>query len=238
MIFGHYKVKYLLYKVTFTFYALVDYARLHPVRERNSRALLSSVDYIDEHLPNAIGFSRQPELVDYILSIISTSGHYMEFGVFMGGSIRHIAKKKPVEIIHGFDSFEGLPGEWGGFDLGKGAFSVQGKLPKVPANVKLYKGWFKDTLPQWCAQNPGPVAFVHIDSDIYSSTVDIVNALESRFVPGTIILFDEYFNYPNWQQHEHRAWQEFVARTGIRYEYIGYARTQLAVRITSVPEKQ
>ena len=47
------------------------------------------------------------------------------------------------------------------------------------------------------------------------------------------IVFDEYFNYPNWQKHEFKAFQEFVAANGIKYEYIGYVTTleQAAVRI-------
>ena len=55
-----------------------------------------------------------------------------------------------------------------------------------------------------------------------------------RLRPGSIVLFDEYFNYPNWEQHEHRAWTEFVARTGTKFEYVGYTvnNEQLIIRIT------
>jgi hypothetical protein len=49
-------------------------------------------------------------------------------------------------------------------------------------------------------------------------------------------VFDEYFNYPGWQQHEFKAWQEFVAASGLSYEYLGLVRNnqQVAVRITSI----
>jgi hypothetical protein len=50
-------------------------------------------------------------------------------------------------------------------------------------------------------------------------------------VPGTIILFDEYFNYPNWEQHEYKALQEFVKARGIAYRYLAFARQQVAIRI-------
>ena len=56
-----------------------------------------------------------------------------------------------------------------------------------------------------------------------------------RLVAGTIIVFDEFFNYPGWQQHEYRAWQEFVSRTGIEFEYLGYTASheQVIARVTS-----
>ena len=52
-----------------------------------------------------------------------------------------------------------------------------------------------------------------------------------------MILFDEYYNFPRWQQHEFRAFQEFVAASGLSYEYIGYSVTgqQVAVRVLSNP---
>ena len=47
-----------------------------------------------------------------------------------------------------------------------------------------------------------------------------------------MIVFDEYFNYPNWERGEFKAWGEFVAGSGIGYEYLAYARQQVALRIT------
>jgi hypothetical protein len=53
-------------------------------------------------------------------------------------------------------------------------------------------------------------------------------------VPGSVIVFDEYFDYPGWEQHEFRAFAEFVARARLTYEYLAYNRLheQVAVRIT------
>jgi hypothetical protein len=53
-------------------------------------------------------------------------------------------------------------------------------------------------------------------------------------VPGTVIAFDEYFNHPNWQQHEFKAFQEYVEENNVSYEYLAYAATQAAVRIINV----
>jgi len=55
--------------------------------------------------------------------------------------------------------------------------------------------------------------------------------LSQRLQAGTVIVFDEYFNYPNWQQHEFKAWREFVAERGVSYEYLAFARQQVALRI-------
>ena len=41
-------------------------------------------------------------------------------------------------------------------------------------------------------------------------------------MPGSVLVFDEFFNYPGWQQHEYRAWTEFVARTAVAFEYLAY----------------
>ena len=207
---------------------------MHPVRERAKRALAASVDYIDAHMAEAIGFDTQKELLDYALGAVKLSGQYIECGVFTGGTIRHIARRLPGATIHGFDSFEGLPEAWAGFTLGSRAFSVGGRLPRMPRNVVLHKGWFRDTMPVWAQGATGPVAFLHIDCDLYSSTVDILTALGERLQPGSVILFDEYFNYPGWERHEYKAWQEFITKRQIHYDYLGYARQQVAVRIRAI----
>jgi len=104
----------------------------------------------------------------------------------------------------------------------------------VPANVILHKGWFRDTVPQWCRETDGPIAFIHIDCDLYSSTVDVLTGLAQRLQRGTVILFDEYFSYPGWERHEYKAWQEFVKAEPIQYEYVAYARQQVMVRIAGI----
>lgn len=234
MLVTNFWLKLVLYRVVLGGYQLLDTGRLHPVRERARRALTDSVDYIDRNMASALGFDTQRDLLDYSLSQVSVSGHYLEFGVFSGGTIRYVARHKPNLTIHGFDSFEGLPEAWSGFNLGGRAFSRKSRLPRVPANVTLHKGWFNESIAGWTAVNPGPIAFIHVDCDLYSSTVDILTGLAGRLQPGTVIVFDEYFNYPGWEQHEFKAWREFVAANQIDYEYLGYARQQASVRIRRI----
>ncbi len=37
-----------------------------------------------------------------------------------------------------------------------------------------------------------------------------------------MLVFDEYFNYPGWQQHEHKAFHEFLQKYDLKCEYIAY----------------
>ncbi len=185
-------------------------------------------------MPDALGLETPRELLEYSVNQAQAAGHFLEFGVFSGGTIRRIAKVKPAATIHGFDSFEGLPQAWEGFSLGRRAFSREGRLPRVPRNVVLHKGWFSETIPIWLERESGPIAFIHVDCDLYSSTVDIFRLLKDRLQPGTIVVFDEYFNYPGWERHEFKAWQEFVAKERVEYDYICYSRQQVAVRIRGI----
>jgi hypothetical protein len=124
---------------------------------------------------------------------------------------------KSLEAI----SLEGLPENWFG-DFTKGRFHTEGKLPQVRPNVTLHKGWFDQTLPDFVADHPGPIAFLHVDCDLYSSTKTIFQFLGDRLVPGTVILFDEYFNYPGWRDHEHRAFTELVEERGLKCRWLAY----------------
>ncbi|MCC7412688.1 MAG: class I SAM-dependent methyltransferase [Gammaproteobacteria bacterium] len=192
-----------------------------------------SVAYVKAHMRSASVCDSREALHRLALERVEVDGLYLEFGVKKGGSIRGIAARTRA-IVHGFDSFEGLPEDWAGTSLRKGKFSTGGRLPKVPANVTLHPGWFDDSLPRFAAEHAGPVAFMHVDCDLYSSTRTVFANLGARLVPGTVIVFDEYFNYPNWQEHEFRAFQEFVAAQAVRYDYLGFVARAgcVAVRIT------
>jgi hypothetical protein len=231
MLVTNFRVKLFLYRIVCGLYQVADVGRIHPMRERSLRALDRTVDYIERNMPDALGFEAQRDLIEHALQASKIEGHYMEFGVFTGGTIRFMARRIRPRVIDGFDSFEGLPEGWSGFSLGQSAFHRGGRLPRVPDNVRLHPGWFDATLPEWIKSNPGPIAFIHVDCDLYSSTRTILTLLADRIVPGTIILFDEYFNYPNWEQHEYKAFQEFVTERKVSYRYLGFARQQVAVQI-------
>ncbi len=160
-------------------------------------------------------------------------GLVLEFGVFSGTTINHIASRRDW-TVDGFDSFEGLPETWrDGFD--KGHFRA-GAPPQVRGNVRLHPGLFDESIPKFLAGLTGerrPIAYLHVDCDLYASTRIVFDSLGDRIVPGTVIVFDEYFNYDGWEDGEFRAFQEFVAARAIAYEYLtyNYRDEQVAVRI-------
>jgi Macrocin-O-methyltransferase (TylF) len=208
-----------------------DFPRLHPAREMKRLALEESVQYAGKYMRTAVGMESSREVLESALRKVAVPGHYLEFGVYKGGTISFIAGQVGGQPVHGFDSFRGLQEAWSGDRF---SFDAHGNLPKVPRNVILYPGFFADTLPAWLEQHPGPAAFIHIDSDLYESARCVFELLEDRIVPGTVIVFDEYFNYPNWQAHEFRAFQELVSRCQIEYDYLGYARFQVSVKINAI----
>lgn len=193
----------------------------------------STLEYIKANMTDAPYFEKHPALVAYALDQAERSGLTLEFGVGRGKSMRWIAPRV-AGPVHGFDSFEGIQEHWNGNPIG--AFA-QKKMPKVPENVEFHVGYFDATLPGFLETHADPVSFLHVDCDLYSSTVTIFDALGDRLQPGAIVLFDEYYNFHRWQQHEFRAFQEFVARVGLRYEYIAFSVTgqQVAVRILENP---
>jgi hypothetical protein len=207
----------------------IDYAAHHPAREMHKRAIEESVQYINENMPNALGLYTPGQVIEAILPQVDSAGLILEFGVFRGGSIRYLARRMPGREIHGFDSFLGLPQAWTWEP--KGAYNLGGRLPRVPKHVKLHPGFFEDSLPAFKKKFPGNIVLLHIDCDLYSSTKTVFDELGDRITTGTIILFDEYFGYPGWKNHEHKAFKELIESCQLRYTYLCYARRQVAVRI-------
>lgn len=154
---------------------------------------------------------------------ISLGGLVMEFGVYRGKSINFIADELPDRTIHGFDSFEGLPkgrGVWRGY-FDTGHFDMGGRMPEVRENVALHKGWFEETLPEFLkSNNEENIAFLHLDCDIYESTQCVFRQVGSMIKQGTVILFDELFNYDGWQFEEYKAFMEFVKEKNVAYRFL------------------
>ena len=196
-------------------------------------AAVSSAEFVLEHMRMTRNVILAETLLKFALKSCAVDGLIMEFGVFRGNSLRIIADAT-TQPVFGFDSFEGLPEDWNGLQK-QGQFSLAGVTPQFEqSNVTLVPGWFEHTLSRFLETHPGPARFIHVDSDIYSSAVTVLTALRERIVPGTVIQFDEYFNYAGWQHHEHKAFEEFIRDTGLKFEYLGYASSQCAVAMKIV----
>jgi hypothetical protein len=193
-------------------------------------AAVASADYMTRRMQGARNLVTSEPLLADALDHCSVDGLVLEFGVYRGDSLRRIAQRAGREV-HGFDSFEGLPEDWTHFQK-RGRFSLDGAPPSFEeTNVQLHAGWFDRTLPAFLATHPGAVRFLHVDCDLYSSTRTVLDLLAPRIVPGTVIVFDEYLNYPGWEQHEFRAFQEFITNTGRRYRYLAFASSRYAVSV-------
>jgi hypothetical protein len=197
-----------------------------------------SARYVLEHMRAVPNFDTDYDLHEWVTKTqldrnLLLKGWILEFGVATGRTLNQFAHWLPNKFVFGFDGFEGLPEDWTS-RMRKGFFA-RSKLPKVRSNCQLVVGWFDQTLPgfkQDYIKNDA-IALLHVDCDLYSSTVTILNNLKDNIVPGTVIVFDEYMNYPGWQLDEFRAWQEHCKAFGREYEYIGRVsrHQKVAIRV-------
>jgi len=169
------------------------------------------------------------------------SGLIIEFGVSDGGSLKPLAQVAHQfgRKVYGFDWFKGLPEEWGPNRIG--TFTTGGRAPNCGPNVEIVEGLFQDTLPGFLATHPEPMAFVHIDCDIYSAAAFILEHIEGRLQPGTILAFDELIDYHcdlpathsgHWKNGEYKAFLEMIKRTDIKWECLSrHAAHQVTIKI-------
>ena len=220
------------------------------IDELNNKSILDSVEYAYEFFGQASYRHAREDLWDYCINLsgilpnetgsFKSKAIILEFGVWEGKSINYFAKKCPHAAIFGFDSFTGLHEEWAGVVIKKGdatrdgiyrssAFDVKGRLPKVPTNVKLIKGYFQETLPKFSLK--AKVSIMHIDCDTYDSTIYVLNKFAKNLVKGSIIIFDEYYGFTNWRSHEHKALMDFSHKNKKDFKYIAYTSVHVAVQI-------
>jgi hypothetical protein len=150
-------------------------------------------------------------------------GLMLEFGVASGSSLTHIANHVPERTVYGFDSFEGLPEDWcdhtGRVVHSRGTYKCS--FPRrLPRNTQLVIGMFQETLPPFLATHRDPVAFVHIDCDLYNSTMFVLLELQER-LNNAIVVFDELQGFPEYENHERRALADFTAMSGFRATFLG-----------------
>ncbi len=202
---------------------------------RKTTELAASIDsalYYTRRMSKAAAMGSNFDLLRDAMQRRSVDGLVLEFGVASGSTVNYIATMTD-QTVYGFDTFTGLPEDWRpGF--ARGAFAVP-ELPQVRRNVQLVIGMFEQTLPSFVQQHAGPISLIHVDCDLYSSTKTIFRNLAPWIVEGTVIVFDEYFNYPGWREHEYKAFKEFLRAFQVTYEYISFvdSHQQVAVRITS-----
>lgn len=144
-------------------------------------------------------------------------GHIMEFGVYQGYSTRIMRdelwraklwdRRQWGKKIYACDSFEGLPETYE--NLPKGNFATP--VPKLN-RVRIVKGFFDTSLTPELAAEVKQVSLAHLDADLYSSTVCVLDWLTPLLGSGSLLLFDEFWGD---DPAEARAMLEWTDRTGI-----------------------
>lgn len=141
-------------------------------------------------------------------------GVFLEVGSYRGGGALHICNAVRAQNRH-FYSFD--PFEDGGFEsisavdlYRKDQFTetshlaVQRLLAAHP-NARAVKGFFPEAAKGLDLQ---PIAFCHLDVDVYPATRDCLNFLAPRLGPKSFIVLDDVYRRVSGVQH---AIDEFLA---------------------------
>lgn len=211
--------------------------------------IVNKINYGIEHFHNSTQIIvekkksklRRTAHLKKALEYVTIEGSILEFGVFQGNTITVIANKFTNNTIHGFDSFEGLPEDW---DIGHkiipgDTFNRDGILPTVPKNVKFWVGWFEDSLPKYLNEHNEPIKLLHIDCDLYSSTVTVLDALNPFIVKDTIIILDDFYpwghiGYANWEAGEYKALHDWIKKYDRSFEVLLHNNhQQTSIKIVS-----
>jgi len=160
---------------------------------------------------------------------------YLEFGVATGKSFQWWLEnnKNGESLFFGFDTFEGLPEDWGSWHK-KGDMSSA--VPQIEdKRGQFFKGLFQDTLVEFIEKYQSKIKeaekrIIHCDADLYSSTIFVLSQIYPFLKKGDIIFFDE-FNVP---LHEFKAFKEFTENFYVKLEPIAQVNTfyQIAFIVT------
>ena len=200
---------------------------LRPLAKRSARLLFPHYSWLFDRLnwearlnatvrefPSAVELGTREEMYrhvsDTLLGGSSKAFDYLEFGVFEGDSIRQwcALNANANSRFFGFDSFEGLPEDWHSGKR-KGAFSTDGRIPQIADHrVSFVAGWFQKTLRGFMASyHPRSQIVIHIDCDLYSSTLYCLTTLDPVITPGTLLVFDDFFD----ALHVYRALTDYCS---------------------------
>lgn len=145
---------------------------------------------------------------------------YLEFGVASGSSFFWWVKKNThtCSAFWGFDTFEGLPEDWGGFKKGAMAFD---QVDTEDGRATFVRGIFQESLHPFIEANKAILQnkpkVIHLDADLFSSTIFVLSQLYPYLNKGDILFFDE-FSVAN---HEFLAFKIFTDSFYIKLKPIG-----------------
>ena len=125
----------------------------------------------------------------------SVAGDIAEVGDFQGSTARLICDVKGDKRFRLFDTFSGLPaggpedrGVHQENDYACSLESVREYLQDFE-NLSFHQGLFPDSADDVAEAD---YCFVHLDVDLYASTLDCLNYFYKQMVPGGILLSHDY----------------------------------------------
>jgi hypothetical protein len=187
---------------------------------------------MDDFYTSRREYGRRFTLYQYIsdqFSLETQPFDYFEFGVAAGHSFRWwVNNSKNSECrFFGFDTFEGLPEDWGTFNKN----DMSADVPQVDdSRVTFCKGLFQDSVPVFLktySATDGRRRVIHLDADLFSATLFALTSMAPFLKKGDILLFDE-FNVPN---HEFLAFRIFTESYYIRTRLLGAVNNYLQVAL-------
>jgi O-methyltransferase len=173
--------------------------------------------------PSKWDYNKRYDLYKYIFKneILNLDINYLEFGVADGHSFNWwmTENNHPASCFYGFDTFTGLPEDFGPYK--KGTFANSNNIPAIKDNRgKFYQGLFQQTLPSFLKNfDNSKKNVVMLDADLYTATLFVLTSLAPFLKKDDIILFDE-FVVPT---HEFMAYQQFINSYYFNLELLGAA---------------
>jgi O-methyltransferase len=200
-------------------------ATLYPRRLSIFDRLNSNVDFqafVADAEPEASRFPNRLALYYWLNEYIHHEPvDYLEFGVAAGDSMRAWCdlNRNPESRFFGFDTFKGLPEDWTK-NKPTGTFGRGGIPPEIAdERVSFIKGLFQSTLYDFLNQfTPQRRLVVHIDCDIYSGALFCLAVLDRIMVPGSLLIFDEFYDL----QNEFAAFQDYSCSFYREAKLLGY----------------
>lgn len=154
---------------------------------------------------------------------------YLEFGVASGIAFRWWVEqnKNPDTKFYGFDVFTGLPEDFG--VMKKHHYDTQGSTPNIDDNrVTFIKGLFQESVPRFLKDyNSDKRKVIHMDADLYSSTLFVITSLIPLLRKDDVIIFDE-FGVPT---HEFKAFTDIVYAYHLKFELLASINNYLQIAI-------
>jgi len=182
--------------------------------------------YSDEHLK----FVHILECINYL----KVAGYknslpqvYFEFGCHSGRTFS--AAVNAANYIgldeaqfFAFDSFQGLPdtkkSEDGIFQEGEYSTGIKEFKKIIKKNTGLIlddknitEGFYSDSLSESLQETLPQAGIVHIDVDLYTSTVEVLKFIKPLIVKGSVLIFDDWYCFPVGEaKGERLALEEFL----------------------------